>query len=29
MEGIEQNDAMYEFMMESIWNTNSTDVDQW
>ncbi|RWS15176.1 alpha-N-acetylglucosaminidase-like protein, partial [Dinothrombium tinctorium] len=28
-EGIEQNDIMYHFMMETIWHKNPIDVDQW
>ncbi len=28
-EGIEQNDVIYEMMMETIWNTDSVDLDDW
>ena len=28
-EGIEQNDVIYEMMMESIWNTQSIVLDDW
>jgi alpha-N-acetylglucosaminidase len=28
-EGIEQNDVIYDFMMETIWYTSPVDLDKW
>lgn len=28
-EGIEQNDIIYEFMMESTWHTSPIDLNKW
>jgi alpha-N-acetylglucosaminidase len=28
-EGIEQNDIIYDFMMETIWYTSPVDLDKW
>ena len=28
-EGIEQNDIMYDYMMETTWYTSAVDLDKW